>query len=102
MDLSKMKMDFNNRKLNAVWKTLKPWITVIALILVLRFTGVLAGISQVTGSLLLMSGAMNADVLNRPSDTTTSRNVRMIRMRSIKQLLRRDRQILRPELSLGI
>ena len=61
MDLSKMKMDFNNRKLNAVWKTLKPWITVIALILVLRFTGVLAGISQVTGSLLLMSGAMNAD-----------------------------------------
>ena len=58
MDLSKMKMDFNNRKLNAVWKTLKPWITVIALILVLRFTGVLAGISQVTGSLLLMSGAM--------------------------------------------
>ena len=32
----------------------------IALILVLRFTGVLAGISYVTGSLLLKTGAMNA------------------------------------------
>ena len=60
MDFGKMKMAFNNQKFLTVWKTVRPWIIMIALFLVLRFTGVLAGISHVTGSLLLKSGAMNA------------------------------------------
>jgi len=60
MGLSKMKIAFNSQKIHTVWKTLRPWIIMVALFLVLRFTGVLAGISYVTGSLLLKSGAMNA------------------------------------------
>ena len=56
-----MKMGFNNQKLISVWKTIRPWIIVLALFMVLRYTGMLAGISYVTGSLLLKTGAMNAD-----------------------------------------
>ena len=56
-----MKMGFNNQKLISVWKTIRPWIIMLALFMVLRYTGMLAGISYVTGSLLLKTGAMNAD-----------------------------------------
>jgi len=62
MDFSKMKMTFNNQTLLTVWKSLRPWVIMVALFLVLRFTGLLSGISQVTGSLLLKSGAMNANI----------------------------------------
>src|SRR6187200_450727 len=49
-----------NQKLITVWKTIRPWIIMIALFLMLRYTGVLSGISYFTGSLLLKTGAMNA------------------------------------------
>jgi thiol-disulfide isomerase/thioredoxin len=55
-----MKSSFIKEKINPVWKITRPWIITIALLLILRYTGLLAGISQVTGTLLLKTGAMNA------------------------------------------
>lgn len=57
-----MKMNFINQKIRTVWKALRPWVIVAALFLVLRYTGLLAGISHATGSLLLKTGAMNASI----------------------------------------
>jgi thiol-disulfide isomerase/thioredoxin len=57
-----MKMSFINQKIRTVWKALRPWVIMAALFLVLRYTGLLAGISHVTGSLLLKTGAMNASI----------------------------------------
>ncbi len=57
-----MKMTFINQKIRTVWKTLRPWVIMGVLFLVLRYTGLLSGISYVTGSLLLRTGAMNASV----------------------------------------
>lgn len=57
-----MKMTFINQKIRTVWKALRPWVIVGVLFLVLRYTGLLSGISYVTGSLLLRTGAMNASI----------------------------------------
>lgn len=51
---------FTNPKLKNVWKSIKPWVIVLTVFVILRYTGILAGISYVTGSLLLKTGAMNA------------------------------------------
>jgi thiol-disulfide isomerase/thioredoxin len=51
-----------NQKLITAWKSIRPWVIMVAFLLVLRYTGVLAGISHFTGSLLLKTGAMNAGV----------------------------------------
>jgi len=57
-----MKMSFINEKIRTVWKALKPWVIVAAVFLVLRYTGLLSGISYMTNSLLLQTGAMNASI----------------------------------------
>jgi thiol-disulfide isomerase/thioredoxin len=57
-----MKMSFINQKIRTVWKTLRPWVIMAAVFLILRYTGLLSGISHVTGSLLLKAGAMNASI----------------------------------------
>jgi thiol-disulfide isomerase/thioredoxin len=57
-----MKIAFNKQILITVWKSLRPWAIVVAVVVVLRYTGILAGISYVTGSLLLKTGAMNASI----------------------------------------
>jgi thiol-disulfide isomerase/thioredoxin len=43
-----------------VWKSIRPWVTMLALVLVLRYTGALSAISYVTGRVLLKTGAMDA------------------------------------------
>lgn len=53
-------MTFINQKIRTVWKALRPWVIVVVVFLFLRYTGLLSGISHVTGSLLLRTGAMNA------------------------------------------
>jgi thiol-disulfide isomerase/thioredoxin len=57
-----MKMDTTSENFRTVWKMIRPWIAVLVLFLVLRYTGAISGISYITGSLLLRSGAMNASV----------------------------------------
>ena len=56
-----MKIAFNNQKLITVWKSLRPWVIAVAVVVILRYTGILAGISHMTGSLLHKTGTMNAD-----------------------------------------
>lgn len=46
--------------LQRIWRTARPWIVTIAVVLILRYTGLLAGISQATGALLLKTGIVNA------------------------------------------
>lgn len=55
-----MNSSFIREKLKSVWKFTRPWIITIALLVVMRYTGLLAGVSQVTGSLLLKTGFMDA------------------------------------------
>lgn len=57
-----MKMAFINEKLTTVYKSLRPWLVIATVFVVLRYTGALAGISHVTGTLLLKTGAMNASM----------------------------------------
>lgn len=57
-----MKMSFINQKIITVWNTLRPWVILVAVFLVLRYTGLFSGLSYVTGSLLLKTGAMNASI----------------------------------------
>src|SRR5687768_14659154 len=53
-----------------VWKSIRPWIMMLALVLVLRYTGALSAISYVTGRVLLETGAMNAT----PEESTAAKN----------------------------
>src|SRR5688572_20641383 len=55
-----MKMAFINQKVKTAWKSIRPWIMVVVILVIMRYTGILAGISYVTGSVLLKTGAMNA------------------------------------------
>lgn len=43
------------------WKYIKPWGIFITLLLILRFTGVLSGISFLTGRALMQTGVMDAN-----------------------------------------
>jgi len=55
-----MKKLFQNQKVKTGWKVIKPWVMALALFLILRYTGALAGISYFTNKALLETGAMNA------------------------------------------
>jgi thiol-disulfide isomerase/thioredoxin len=57
-----MKMSFIKQKVINVWKGLRPWLLMLCLFMVLRYTGILAGVSHVTSSLLLRTGVMNANI----------------------------------------
>ena len=46
--------------LQRLWRTARPWLLPLGLVIVLRFTGVLGIISQISGSLLLKTGLLNA------------------------------------------
>ena len=65
-----MKTALINQKITTIWKRLRPWIIMAALLMILRYTGMLAGISYFTGSLLLKTGVMNVD----PAAPTVAKN----------------------------
>ncbi|MEJ1238151.1 TlpA disulfide reductase family protein [Chryseolinea sp. T2] len=48
--------------LQRFWRTARPWLVSLGLVLILRYTGVLGAISNVTGTLLLKTGLMDASV----------------------------------------
>jgi len=60
-----MNTPFGNEKLKrtffVVWRKLKPWLSFVAILLILRFTGALSGISSVTNRAVLLTGIMDAD-----------------------------------------
>lgn len=53
--------------LTAIWKTIKPWILFVAVLVILRYTGALAGISSAANQAVLMTGVLNADPDDSPS-----------------------------------
>jgi thiol-disulfide isomerase/thioredoxin len=55
-----MKKLIQNQKLIAVAKIVKPWIGFVLLLLVLRYTGLLSGISYWSSSALMQTGLMDA------------------------------------------
>lgn len=66
-----MKASENTSRLKRIlfnaWKMTKPWILFVFVLLILRYTGALAGISSVANQAVLMTGVLNAD----PTKTTT-------------------------------
>lgn len=57
-----MKNLIKNPKLLKLINTLRPWIVMIAVVLTLRYTGLLAGISAVAQSALVSSGVLDINI----------------------------------------
>lgn len=55
-----MEKVFSSKTALKVWNSVKSWVIFIALFLILRYTGMLAGISYVTGRAIMHTGVMNA------------------------------------------
>lgn len=53
---------FKNQKVNQLWGILRPWLSVLALLIILRYTGALSGISYLTGNILMKTGAMDIEL----------------------------------------
>lgn len=49
-----------NEKLRGAWKSIQPWVVFVVVLIVLRYTGVLSGISILTGRALMETGVMDA------------------------------------------
>src|SRR5690606_35279591 len=73
-----------NPKIKAILKTLKPWAIYIALFLVLRYSGILAGVSDVTHRALLQTGAMDADVAPSKKDKKFNYNFTLLDLTQAK------------------
>ncbi|MBA4054017.1 MAG: thioredoxin [Marivirga sp.] len=51
---------FRHKILIKAWRTVKPWALFILVFLILRFTGALSGISYLTSTAMMKTGAMDA------------------------------------------
>lgn len=51
----------NNQKVTQIFRALKPWIITLAIVLFLRFSGALAGISFLTNTALMKTGILDAE-----------------------------------------
>lgn len=58
---SQLKKIIENQNVIAMWRSIKPWITALVFVLILRYTGALAGLSVFASSALVNSGLMNAN-----------------------------------------
>ncbi len=61
-----MEKVFHQKTVTRAWKTIKPWVVFIVFVLVLRYTGILAGISYVTGNIFMHTGIMDASPKEDP------------------------------------
>lgn len=55
-----MEKVFRHKTVMKAWKAVKPWLIFITLFLLLRYTGILAGISYLTGNVIMRTGVMDA------------------------------------------
>jgi thiol-disulfide isomerase/thioredoxin len=55
-----MEKVFSQKTVKKAWKGIKPWAILAALLLVMRYTGLLAGLSYLTGNVIMHTGAMDA------------------------------------------
>lgn len=56
---NKMNKLSKNQKVKSIWRAVKPWVIVIGFVIILRFTGVLSGLSMLAQSVIMETGAMN-------------------------------------------
>lgn len=56
-----MRKYFNNQKVITFFRGIKPWLSMFALVLILRYTGALSGISVFAQSALIETGFMDFD-----------------------------------------
>jgi thiol-disulfide isomerase/thioredoxin len=60
----------NNQKVKYIFRQVKPWVTVVLVFLILRYTGLLSGMSGLTQSALVKSGLLDinpeANVASQP------------------------------------
>jgi thiol-disulfide isomerase/thioredoxin len=56
-----MKKMLENPRIASVVRVIKPWVTIAVFVLVLRYTGILAGISSITGAAIISTGVMDAE-----------------------------------------
>lgn len=54
-----MRKLFHNQKVKALWKAARPWISALVLVLILRYTGAISGLSFLTQSALIEAGVMD-------------------------------------------
>ena len=55
-----MQKVFRNISIRRFWDSLRPWVVFVALFLLLRYTGLLAGISYITGNVMMRTGVVDA------------------------------------------
>ena len=58
--MAKIDSVFRSEAVRKAWNYIKPWVVFIAVLLVLRYTGALSGISVLTGRALMETGIMDA------------------------------------------
>lgn len=65
-----------NQKVRSLIKVLKPWVSVLALVLILRYTGAISGLSAITQSALFETGVMdfNPEISNITADPSFDYN----------------------------
>lgn len=57
--MSKIGNPFSAESLRNAWNSIRPWVTFVAVLLILRYTGALSGISVLTGRALMDTGVMD-------------------------------------------
>ena len=72
-----MKKLFQHQKIRSVWRAIKPWAIVVAVFLILRYTGALSGISFFTNKALLETGALNASTQELATEETFDYNFKL-------------------------
>lgn len=70
-------MAFITQKAITAWRSIRPWIKILAVFLVLRYTGAISGISYLTGRILIKSGVMNASMEKPPVDKSFNYNFKI-------------------------
>jgi thiol-disulfide isomerase/thioredoxin len=58
---AKMKKLINNQKVRSFFNAMKPFLSVAVLLIVLRYTGAISGISYLGGSAMIKTGLLDAD-----------------------------------------
>jgi thiol-disulfide isomerase/thioredoxin len=58
---AKMNKLINNQKVRQVFRMAKPFLSVIVLVLILRYTGAISGISYLGGSAIMKTGLLDAE-----------------------------------------
>ncbi|HYG04469.1 MAG TPA: TlpA disulfide reductase family protein [Chryseosolibacter sp.] len=54
-----MKDIFSKARIQKIWQTIKPWAITLVILAVLRYTGLLSGLSVLAGTALFETGVMN-------------------------------------------